>query len=198
MAARVTSEERRRQLIEAALHRYVEHGVTATTRTSLAADLGVDRVIVHRLFPDLDALFEAVVDHVRRIGDQAIDEAVAAADDAAPGSELRAGFEAILAAARTEPDAWRFLFAMPATDEAAAQQRALQDHAALRIMGEMVTRGEQDYPDEDPQVIRWGATFLYQGLFGTLADHLANGSPADDERLVAFLADIVDGALSDE
>ena len=198
MAARVTSEQRRQELIEAALGQYVERGLAATTRTSLAAELGVDRVIVHRLFPDLDQLFDAVVDHVRAIGDRAIDEAVAAGDGEAPGVQLRAGFEVILGAARATPDAWRFLFLSPATPAAAAQLRSLQDHAAARILGEMVTRGEQDFPDQDPQVIRWGATFLYRGLFATLADHLEHGRPGDDDRLVAFLADVVEGVLDDD
>ena len=202
MAARVTSEQRRRQVLDVALHQYVERGVAATTRTSLSAELGVDRVIVHRLFPDLDELFSAVVDHVRGIGDAAVDEAVATADtaarDGAPQVQLRAGFEVILAAARTQPDAWRFLFVSPPTAEAATQLRALQDHIALRILGEMVARGEQGFPDQDPQVIRWGATFLYRGLFGTLADHLEHGDAADDERLVTFLADVVEGVLAED
>ena len=198
MAARVTSEQRRQELIEVALGQYVERGLAATTRTSLAAELGVDRVIVHRLFPDLDELFAAVVDHVRAVGDLAIDEAVAAGDGEAPEVQLRAGIEVILRAARATPDAWRFLFLTPAAPDAAAQLRSLQDHAAARIVGEMVTRGEQDYPDEDPQVIRWGATFLYRGLFATLADHLEHGRAEDDERLVAFLAEGVEGVLADD
>lgn len=198
MPARVTSDQRRQQLLAEALHQYVEQGVTATTRTSLAEALGVDRVIVHRLFPDLDDLFAAVVDHVRGIGDVAIDAAVAAGRGAAPEVQLRTGIEVMLAAARAAPDAWRFLFVTPATPEAAAQLRSLQDHAARRILGEMVARAEQGQAPEDRQAILWGATFLYQGLFGTLAHHLEDGDPDDDARLVAFLAELVERVLDDD
>lgn len=195
---RVTSQQRREQLIDAALHQYVELGVAATTRTSLAEALGVDRVIVHRLFPDLDDLFSAVVDHVRHLGDEAIDAAVAAGEGAPPEVQLQTGFEVILTAARAAPDAWRFLFVTPATSEAAAQLRSLQDHAAMRILGEMVARAEQDLADEDRRVIVWGATFLYQGLFGVLADHLERGDPTDDEQLVEFLAELVERVLASD
>ena len=197
MAGRVTSEQRRRDLITVALRQYVARGIEGTTRTSLATELGVDRVIVHRLYPDLDDLFDDVLTRVRQVGIEAIDEAAAAADDLEDLEDvwpLLLGM--VLRAARSHPDEWQFLFLTPTGAGTAERLTAFQRELADRVVGELTARAPSDGSAQQRQEVTWGATFLYQGLFGSIAAHLADGDPDDDDRFVAYLADLIDEVLA--
>lgn len=192
MGARVTSEERREQLVDVALRQFAELGLEGTTRTSLAAELGVDRVIVHRLYPDLDDLFTDVLARVRELGDRLLEEAVAAADAAPdPATRWSAALEAIVREARANRHAWAFLFLTPTGSGVATQLAAFQAEIATRVIGEFTARAESEGAPAGRQEIAWGSMFLYQGLFGAIASHLRDGDPADDADFVAHLAGLV-------
>lgn len=193
MSTRVSSEERRAELIAEALRQYVTVGLEATTRTSLAGALGVDRVIVHRLYPDLDALFDDVVEHVRSVGFEEIAAVAASVDELARAGdlwELLVG--RIVAAARSHPLEWAFLFLTPPNPEVAARLDRLRTEVAELAIGELVARADAPATDEERRELAWGATFVYQGLFGSVAAHLATGDEADDEHFVRTLAEVLD------
>lgn len=193
MATRVPTEQRRRALVEAALRQYTTVGIEATTRTSLAAELGVDRVIVHRLYPDLDDLFADVVAHVRSVGDEEITAAAAAVDALTDASQLwETLIGHVLRAARAHPLEWRFFFLTPTDPGAAALLSTMRSETSARIVLELVARADEPGTIEEGQELAWGATFLSQGLLGALARHLAVGDPADDDRFVRYVASIVD------
>lgn len=193
MTTRVPSDQRRRDLVTAALRQYTTIGIEATTRTSLATELGVDRVIVHRLYPDLDDLFAEVLAHVRSVGDAEID-AVAAAVDAVtdPAALWETLLGRILLVARRHPLEWRFVFLSPTSPTMAAQLAGLRAELTARIVGELVARADAPANEEEDQELAWGATFFFQGVFGSIAQHLAHGDPADDGRFVRYLASILD------
>lgn len=189
MAGRVTSEQRRRQVVEVALRQYAERGLDATTRTSLATELGVDRVIVHRLYPDLDDLFDDVLLEVRALAERAIDEAARAADEAATRDEQwRAVLGVIVRAARSHRHAWQFLFLTPTGSEVATRLAELQREIAARVIDELTARAPTDGSERWDQETTWVTTFIYQGLFGAIAQHLEQDGTGDDARFVAHLA----------
>lgn len=199
MSRRVTSEERQRELIAVALRQYVELGIAATTRTTLAAELGVDRVIVHRLYPDLDDLFTDVIDHVGAVGARAIDDAAAAADALGDDDELWSELLGmLLRAARAHPYEWQFLFLTPTGAGTAERLVAFQSLMADRIIGELTARVDAGASAERRQEIGWAARFLYEGLFGSIAAHLAHGDEGDDGRFVAHLSVLIDDLLATE
>lgn len=176
-----------------ALRQYTTLGIEATTRTSLATELGVDRVIVHRLYPDLDDLFADVVDHVRSIGAAEITAAAAAADELTdPALLWETVIGHIVRAARAHPLEWRFFFLTPTEPRAAAQLAAMRSEVSARVVGELVARADVPGTTEEIQELAWGATFLSEGLFGALAAHLAHGDPTDDDRFVRYVASILD------
>jgi AcrR family transcriptional regulator len=70
MAVRASSEERREQVIEAAVKEFAEHGFHATSTTAIAKRAGISQPYIYALFPNKHELFLAVhrhvVDRIRR------------------------------------------------------------------------------------------------------------------------------------
>jgi AcrR family transcriptional regulator len=81
------SEERRRQLLDAAARLFVRDGYAGLTMVAVAAEAGVSRRLVYDHFPDLPALYDAFfTDRTARYLD-GIDAAVSTA-----GGDRRAAF----------------------------------------------------------------------------------------------------------
>jgi AcrR family transcriptional regulator len=70
MPVRTTSEERREQVIEAAVKEFAAHGFHATSTTAIARRAGISQPYIYALFPNKHELFLAVhahvVDRIRR------------------------------------------------------------------------------------------------------------------------------------
>ncbi len=188
MVARVKSGQRREQVIDAALGQLAATGYDATTMVSIAAELGIDRVIIYRQFADFDELFRAVLEHVRRMIDDAVDEAIRLAINE-PDAETRSKtlLTSLLISARSRPDVWRFLRNVPSAGDGRAQVTALNDELAARIIGELVTHGTEARPTMSRKELTWGASFLYNGAFGALAAHLDHEPERTDAEFVVFL-----------
>ncbi len=67
---RASSDERREQVIDAAVKEFAAHGFHATSTTSIAKRAGISQPYIYALFPNKHELFLAVhahvVDHIRR------------------------------------------------------------------------------------------------------------------------------------
>jgi AcrR family transcriptional regulator len=70
MAVRTTSEERREQVIDAAVREFATSGFHATSTTAIAKRAGISQPYIYALFPNKHELFLAVhrhvVDRIRR------------------------------------------------------------------------------------------------------------------------------------
>jgi AcrR family transcriptional regulator len=70
MAVRTTSEERREQVIDAAVREFAANGFHATSTTAIAKRAGISQPYIYALFPNKHELFLAVhrhvVDRIRR------------------------------------------------------------------------------------------------------------------------------------
>jgi AcrR family transcriptional regulator len=87
-ATRASSEERREQVIDAAVREFAEHGFHATSTTAIAKRAGISQPYIYALFPNKRELFLAVHAHVvGRIRD-AFTEAARGLDD--PDAKLEA------------------------------------------------------------------------------------------------------------
>ena len=68
---RSSSEERREQVIGAAVKEFAEHGFHATSTSAIAKRAGISQPYIYALFPNKHALFlaahEHVVDHIRHV-----------------------------------------------------------------------------------------------------------------------------------
>jgi AcrR family transcriptional regulator len=64
MSTRTTSEERREQVIEAAVKEFATSGFHATSTTAIAKRAGISQPYIYALFPNKHELFLAVHQHV--------------------------------------------------------------------------------------------------------------------------------------
>jgi AcrR family transcriptional regulator len=87
MAARrrLKSEERRRQILEAAVSTFARHGFAGTTTRELARVSGVSQAMIFRFFPDKASLYRAIIDRY-----------IAGAADLFPPASTRGGDRRIL------------------------------------------------------------------------------------------------------
>ena len=91
-ATRASSDERREQVIEAAVKEFAAHGFHAASTSAIAKRAGISQPYIYALFPDKHELFLATSAHViGRIRD-AFTEAARGADD--PEGKLEAMGEA--------------------------------------------------------------------------------------------------------
>lgn len=61
----MSSDQRRDQVLDAALHEFAQHGYYAARTSSIAGRVGVSQPYLYALFPDKKALFLACQDRVR-------------------------------------------------------------------------------------------------------------------------------------
>jgi AcrR family transcriptional regulator len=59
-----TAADRRVEVLHAAVHAFAARGYYGTTTTEVATAAGISQAYLYRLFPDKQALFVAVLDHV--------------------------------------------------------------------------------------------------------------------------------------
>jgi AcrR family transcriptional regulator len=153
-AARMPAEERREQLLDAALRTAVDQGFAAVTMERVARAAGVTRPVVYGLFADrgvlLAALLERETQRARAALAPALPPVPAPGDDVDPTELLVASLSAYLRAASEAPDTWRLVLfpaegAPPELQAAVAssRQEALEQIRRLLAWG-VAAREELD------------------------------------------------------
>jgi AcrR family transcriptional regulator len=127
------AQERRTQLLDAALRIAVDQGFAAVTMDRVARAVGVTRPVVYGLFADsgvlLAALLSRETSRARAALAQALPPVPGAGDDIDPDELLVAGIRAYLSAISEAPDTWRLVLfpvegAPPELQTAVASARA--------------------------------------------------------------------------
>jgi AcrR family transcriptional regulator len=153
-AARMPAEERREQLLDAALRAAVDEGFAAVTMDRVARAAGVTRPVVYGLFADRGALLAALLERETQRARAALAPALppvpAPGEDVDPTELLVASLGAYLRAASESPDTWRLVLfpaegAPPELQAAIATSReeALEQIRRLLAWG-VAARGELD------------------------------------------------------
>ncbi|MCB1040851.1 MAG: TetR/AcrR family transcriptional regulator [Acidimicrobiales bacterium] len=106
--ARLPAAERRRQLLRAALESFAEHGFHDTSMNDVAEAAGVTKPVLYQHFASKQALYHELVDELGGQLEQAVFEAVSAAEG--PRHQVEAGFRAYFRWATGQGDAFRVLF----------------------------------------------------------------------------------------
>ncbi|WP_419996397.1 TetR/AcrR family transcriptional regulator [Streptomyces boninensis] len=156
-APRIPLEERREQLLDAALAVIVTDGHDRISIDAVAKRAGVARAVVYGAFGDLGALLTALLDRQQ-------ERAFGRLLDAFPQSEeLRdpAGFAAeaarrVGAMLREDPDTWRLILLTPASMPAVVRDRIQADRERLRARFEewiAVALDHQGRDDLDAEVL---------------------------------------------
>jgi AcrR family transcriptional regulator len=146
---RLAPEERRVQLLDAALDVVAERGFGALTVEAIAVRAGVTRPVVYDAFGDLESLKLALLDHAERGALEPLLEIV----DVQPGGEadpdefLRVSVLRFLEAVRDDPRTWRLVLAPPhgSSPELAARirrsRRLIADHVQRLLAWGLPLRG---------------------------------------------------------
>ncbi len=138
-AARLPPEERRTQLLDAALRIAVDDGFAAVTMDRVARAAGVTRPVVYGLFADRGVLLAALLDRETLRARAALAPALPAVpgegDRVDPDTLLVEGIRAYLSAVAASPDTWRLVLfpAEGAPPELQAAVAASRDEAQEQI-----------------------------------------------------------------
>jgi len=159
-APRVPAEQRRRELLDAALHVIVARGHAAATMESVAAGAGVTKPVAYGMFANRDELLRALLER---------EQAAALAQLAAilptvqenlsghPADLLAGALQGFLAAVQDAPERWHCIV-MPMPDMPAEFHAAREDTRALILqhaedLGRWIARS-LDAPEAlDPELI---------------------------------------------
>ena len=174
--------KRREQILIAATHAFARAGFTSTSLDDIAAEAGVDRVILYRHFASKADLYRAVL---RRAGDRL------AAATGAPGFSA-ASVLGLLSAAAEDPDGFRLLF-----HYAAREPEFRQDMDELRRGMVAVTRRALAGRIADPAWSRWASNLLPTLAVEAVIAWLDAGQPdraTAAQRIGAALGGVIEAA----
>jgi AcrR family transcriptional regulator len=170
--------ERSRQLIvEAATRLFAQKGYRATSMADLTAATGLTRGAFYHHFDAKDALFRAVVDHVRTTWAQTVGAQVSAGDDALDQLALLIGGHARLI--RSRPELCLVITGLSEEIRGSEPDLASALHAVYReliaVVEHLLTAGQnagQVRADIDPHLVAIDVVGLLRGIscFGVLAD----------------------------
>jgi len=103
-------EQRREQLIDAALEVILERGYARISIEAIARAAGITRPVVYDHFPNLNRLLHAVIEREERLSLEQLDHVVPEEPDAQePRDLLAGGLAGFLAAVTNRPATWRII-----------------------------------------------------------------------------------------
>jgi AcrR family transcriptional regulator len=110
-APRMPPQQRREQLIDAALGVIVEHGYEGVSIEAIARTAGVTRPVIYDHFTNLGQLLEALIEREEQYALEQLAAVVpdAAPDDGDPAELFAAGVGRFLDAVLSRPETWRII-----------------------------------------------------------------------------------------
>jgi AcrR family transcriptional regulator len=161
---RLTAEERRQAILEAALEVFARRGYNGSSIDEIAHTAGISKALIYEHFPSKRELHVSLLEsHVQEIFERLAD--AAATSD--PGEvRLRAGVDAFLDFVETRRDAFRMLFRDAVEPEVAGIVASVQRQTAAAVAGMMAT--EPRAPRGDPARDLVAIEMLGQQLTGAV------------------------------
>jgi AcrR family transcriptional regulator len=164
---RLTGEERRTGILDAALTAFSKSGYHAASIDDIAREAGVSKALIYEHFASKQELYADLIARNARELTQRIGAALVGVELESSASRLATGLDAFFAFVEERRDAWRMLFRdVSDPDTAAVLDRMLEqvtaevtvlisqdpgasglgsaeDERALRLLGEMLVGGAQ-------------------------------------------------------
>jgi AcrR family transcriptional regulator len=192
-APRMPPEERREQLLDAALSLIAEKGYESVSMEGIARRAGVTKPVVYDLFGTLADLLEALLEREEERALMQLAELMPApAEDAEPAKVLVDGLDAFLRAVETRPDAWRVTLMPVEAQPGIVRKYVERDRTAIAKQLESIVRWgvkRLEIPIEDVEL-------LVQTIIVLAEDgarrHLKDPERYPRERLTAFTASLLD------
>lgn len=154
---RLAAAERRRQLLDVALHAFADHGFHGTSMNDVAEAAGVTKPVLYQHFASKKALYGELVDDLGTALEGAIVAAVAEADG--PRQQVEAGFRAYFRWATSQGAAFKVLFAdrNRVDHELATAVAKVESMVADRVASLIVIEG---LSDDERHVLAFGVIGL--------------------------------------
>jgi AcrR family transcriptional regulator len=181
---RLSAEQRRAQIIEAAVAAFARDGYDATRMDDIAVRAGITKPVLYDHFSSKQALFLAVLQTIRD-GLIARGKAIVR-DDGDPQQKFHRAVDAFLEFVEQAPDAARVLLTVPATDPVAAKvSRKVQAGASAGIAALLA----ESMPGRTPWHLQATAAFLKEGLHAVAVWWLDHPGPSRKE-IVDIVLDV--------
>jgi len=184
-AARVPLEERREQLLDAALAVIVRDGYDGVSIDAIAKEAGVTRPVVYGAFDGLGALLTQLLDRQEARAFSRLLGALPTPNLADPAGMVTEGMRRLLTMLREDPDTWRPILLNPAGMPEAVQERIEADKDRIRgIFAGLITSAAavRGLPELDGEVLSHAFLAVIEH-FGRLL--LEDPERFTDERLIA-------------
>jgi AcrR family transcriptional regulator len=164
---RLTAEERRSAILDAALTAFSQKGYHATSLDDIAGEAGVSKALIYEHFASKQELHADLIARNARELTQRVAGALSAVEVESTVERLAVGLEAFFAYVEERRDAWRMLFrdaadpessavlermvqqvtaevtVLIAQDPGARQLTRVGDERSLRLLAEMLVGGAQ-------------------------------------------------------
>lgn len=167
---RLSREERRTRILQAAEERFAGRGYDATSLAEVAEAAGITKAVVYEHFNSKTDLYVSVLEQRAAELVTAVYERMDAVDEESSAEEsLRAALDAFFAFAEQRPSAWKLLFREPPAEPAIAEAYAALREAANAAVAERLRRHPAaraaGLVASDPP-IALAAEFLMSGMAG--------------------------------
>ena len=192
-------EERRRQILDAAVRAFAKRGYHATRVSDIAEEAGVAYGLVYHYFESKDAVLEAIFREMWGMMVGAIN-AVESLDDS-PREQLRKACAIVLRTWRDYPDVVRVLVREVARSGEQLQREVEEIAHAFKAFQRIVERGQEEGDfrrDVSPQLAAWivyGA--LEEILTGWVLGRLSGSDDDIREAELAVVGIVCDGLVTD-
>jgi AcrR family transcriptional regulator len=193
-APRLPPEERREQLLDAALALIAEKGYESVSMEGIARRAGVTKPVVYDLFGTLADLLEALLEREEeRALAQLADLMPTPAKDADPAQVLADGLDAFLRAIETRPDAWRLCLMPVEAQPGIVRAHVERDRTAIAKQLEAIVRWgveRLDVPISDVELLVETIIVLANEAG---RQHLNHPERYTRKRLTAFTVSLLEG-----
>lgn len=191
--ARLSSEERREAIVEAALAVARRKGLATTTVRDVAAEMGTSSGLVHHYFDSMDEVLAAAFARAARTGLEEVTASVAAAADP------RRALTAFLDDYATAESDWTFQLWLDAWSEASRRPAVRDISASLNVawkdlLESIISRGVEEgvFACSDPEGAAWRLISLLDGL---VLQVVAHRSTVDRSTLLRWAQEAAEGEL---
>jgi AcrR family transcriptional regulator len=137
---RLTAEERRSAILDAALTAFSQKGYHATSLDDIAGEAGVSKALIYEHFASKQALHADLIARNARELTQRVAGALSGVEIASTVERLATGLEAFFAFVEERRDAWRMLF----RDAADPESSAVLDRMVEQVTAEVTVLISQD------------------------------------------------------
>ncbi|MBB5852086.1 TetR/AcrR family transcriptional regulator [Amycolatopsis umgeniensis] len=185
--ARMPVEQRRTQLLDAALRIIADEGYRAVSIDRVARELDVTRPVVYNVFDGLDALLKALLERQeQRVVQQLLTTISTEVDLLDPAAYLRRTITALATMVTADPLTWKPIFLISVEAPEIVRKRIDRNRDVVReriqTIVEMSVAGRKPKPDVDPAVIAHSLIAIGE-YFGRLL--LTDPGAVDVERLAS-------------